>query len=74
MSVALGASASGEKLNPVILVPRKKPMKNYHPPENVVVHYGTAGIFNAEVTVHTFFKQSLVPHMQKKKQTRATLF
>ena len=39
MSCAFTASASGEKLPILILVPRKFPLKNFTPPNNVIVHY-----------------------------------
>ncbi len=45
------AAANGVKLKPLILIPRKTPLKNYVPPRNVSVIYGTKGTFNENVMV-----------------------
>ena len=49
VSVCLTATASGRKLNPLVLIPRKKPLKNFTPPTNLTVVYGTNGTFNESV-------------------------
>ena len=39
ISVYFAASASGYKLKPLIIVPRVNPLKDFEPPNNVVVVY-----------------------------------
>ncbi len=56
VSVAFCASAAGHKLTPIILIPRKKPLKNFVPPNNVRVVYGTSGTFNNLVIDEEFVK------------------
>jgi hypothetical protein len=46
VSVCLTATAGGTKLKPLILIPRKNPIKNWTPPANVEIVYGTNGNFN----------------------------
>ena len=41
--------ASCRKAKALVLVPRKNPLKNWLPPENVQVIYGTNGCFNEAV-------------------------
>jgi hypothetical protein len=39
VSTVFCAAADGTKLRVLILIPRKKPLKNYRPPSNVVIAY-----------------------------------
>ena len=59
VSVAFCASAAGHKLTPIILIPRKKPLKNFMSPNNVRVVYGTSGTFNNLVIDEEFVKRVL---------------
>lgn len=54
VSVAFAASASGQKLPPLILIPRKNPLKDFTPPSNVRVVYGTSGTFNHKIIEEQF--------------------
>jgi hypothetical protein len=54
VSVCFTATASGRKLKPLILIPRKTPLKNWVPPNNVQVAYGTNGCFNESVVCEHF--------------------
>lgn len=62
VSVAFSASASGTKLKPVILIPRKKQLKDFIPPANVVIVYGTSGTFNHKVLRENFLNRVLIPY------------
>jgi len=62
VSVAFAAASSGYKLAPVILIPRKKPLKDFDPPNNVRVVYGTTGNFNFSVINNHFVKRVLNPY------------
>ncbi len=61
VSVAFSASAAGHKLKPIILIPRKKPLKNFVPPKNVRVVYATSGTFNYSV-INEAFIQGVLNH------------
>ena len=43
------------------MIPRKKPLKGFVQPDNVVVVYGTVGNFNESVIVDSLVKRLLVP-------------
>ena len=43
VSMSFTAAAIGKKLPPLILIPRKNPLKHFVPPQNVLVVYGTNG-------------------------------
>ena len=45
VSIAFSATAGDTKLKPLILIPRKRPLKRFTPPTNVKVVYGTKGNF-----------------------------
>ena len=56
ISVAFTATAAGDKFKPIILIPRKRPLKNFIPPRNVEVIYGTSGTFNSMILIEHFVK------------------
>ena len=49
LSAALTARADVKKLPICIVIPRTNALANYTPPENVIVHYRTAGTFNENI-------------------------
>jgi len=62
VSVCFTAAASGKKCKPLILLPRKNPLKNWVPPSTVVIAYGTSGNFNETVISGTYIPQILVAY------------
>ncbi|CAF0916277.1 unnamed protein product [Brachionus calyciflorus] len=48
ISIAIGASATGKKLPIVLIIPRKKELKNFSVPSNVVLVYKPSGTFNSK--------------------------
>ena len=63
VSIAFSATASSKKLKPLILIPRKNPLKNFVPPNNVVIIYGTNGNFNDSIIGNQFVDKVIKPHM-----------
>ena len=55
ISVALTASAAADKAPCLVLIPRKKPLKDFVCPANIVIVYGTKGNFNSQVMVKKQF-------------------
>ena len=66
ISVCFTASASGTKLPALVLIPRKKPLKNFTAPNNLVVVYGTNGTFNESVVCEHFVPNVLVSYKNEK--------
>jgi len=66
VSVCFTATASGAKLKPLILLPRKKPLKNWVPPNNVEIVYGTKGTFNESIISDHFIPKVLVDFKNQK--------
>ena len=64
--VCLTSTAAGTKLKPLILIPRKCPLKNWIPPNNVEILYGTSGNFNESVIVEHFVPKILVSYKNEK--------
>lgn len=62
VSVAFTATASGHKLPAIILIPRKTPLKDFVPPRNVRIVYGTTGTFNSQIVQDEFIKGVLKPY------------
>jgi len=62
VSVCFTAAASGKKCKPLILLPRKHPLKNWVPPNTVELVYGTSGNFNETVISETYIPRILVPY------------
>ena len=67
ISVAFTASASGFKLKPLILIPRKKPLKDFLVQNNVIVVYGTKGTFNENIIAEAYLTRVIEPYMNEKK-------
>ena len=65
ISVALTASAAGDKAPCLVLIPRKKPLKDFICPENIV--YGTKGNFNSQVMVENYMPAILDPYIVSKR-------
>ena len=61
LSLAFGASAKGSKLPLVVLIPRKKPLKDFEPPSNVIVVYKKSASFDATTVKNGFVQRSLLP-------------
>ena len=67
VSVCLTTSADGTILPPFIIIPRKTPLPNYAPPDNVVVHYKNHGkTFDTEIIKEGILKRVLMPHFLQK--------
>ena len=62
ISVCFTASSSGTKLPALVLIPRKKPLKNFTAPNNLVVVNGTNGTFNESVLCEHYFPNVLVSY------------
>jgi hypothetical protein len=62
VSVCLTATAGDTKLKPLILIPRKNPIKNWTPPANVEIVYGTNGNFNESVISEYYVPKILVSY------------
>ena len=59
ISVAFGASATGQKLPIFMILPRSTPLVNedgsvYEPPQNVLIRYKPCGTFNQDVIIDYF--------------------
>jgi len=65
VSVCFTGTAGGTKIKPLILIPRKNPLKNWIPPNNVQVVYGTNGCFN-EIVVSQHYIPLLVEYKNNK--------
>ncbi|CAF0794025.1 unnamed protein product [Brachionus calyciflorus] len=65
VSVAFCASANGEKLPALILVPRITELKDFVPPYNVLVVYNKAANFSSPVIRDQFFRRVYQPHLDR---------
>lgn len=59
--------------SPLILVPRKRPLKDSVSPTNVRVVYGTNGNFSSKVLAKSFMQDIVGPFVVKKQLRHATL-
>lgn len=73
VSILFCANADGRKLKPIILVPRVKPLKDYSPPENVIVCYQKGNTFNENVICDSFIKRCLLPDILARNVKSATV-
>jgi len=73
VSVCFTGTASGTKLKPLILLPRKNPLKNWVPPNNVEIVYGTKGTFNESIISDHFIPKVLVDFKNQKRFQRLNL-
>ncbi|CAF1042361.1 unnamed protein product [Brachionus calyciflorus] len=74
LSLAFGASAKGSKLPLVILIPRKRPLKDFEPPSNVIVVYKKSATFDATTVKNGFVQRSLLPTIMRKGQRKPRLY
>jgi hypothetical protein len=75
ISCAFCASASGKKLPVLILVPRKKPLKNFTPPENVIIVYsGSKKSFNQDTIKDSFIQRILSPEVLRQNHKKSVLY
>lgn len=73
VSVAFASSASGQKLPPIFLIPRKKPLKNFTPPSNVLVVYGTSGTFTQKFIAYHFLSGVVTPFRLQQRLSKVHL-
>lgn len=74
ISILFCCSADGNKLDPMIIVPRKKPLKDYVPPDNVVLYYKqNSKSFDSNVIANGFINRVLLPHKMRIGQTKSVL-
>ena len=50
-----------------LVIPRKHPLKNWVPPDNVIVVYGTNGNFNENVISEHYIPKVLVDYKNEKR-------
>lgn len=64
LPMAFCCAANGDKLPILIVIPRKKPLKDFVPPENVMLVYRGANnnTFNSEYIRDQFIDRILMPH------------
>ena len=67
ISVALTASAAGDKAPCLVLIPRKEPLKDFVCPASIVIIYGTKGNFNSQVMVENNMPAILDPYIISKR-------
>jgi len=63
ISVDFASIAARDKLDPVIHLPHKTPLKDYVPPPNLVITYGTNGNFSAKEILEIFLNQVNLSHL-----------
>lgn len=74
ISLAFTANAHGTKLPILIVLPRKKPLKDFICPENVVIIYKSKSkTFDTQVMKDGFIERILVPHMLSSGKRRLLL-
>ena len=73
LSAAFSAPASGEKLPILILIPRKKDLPNFTPPENVVLIYKSGGTFNDSV-INEYLEKVIKCYKDKNNLASINLF
>ena len=75
ISCAFWASANGEKLPVLVLIPRKAPIKKFTPPDNVLVVYnGCKKTFDSNTINNCFIQRVLGPHVLPQNQLKSLLF
>ncbi len=68
-------SADGSILPPIIIIPRKKPLKDFAPPANVIVYYKNGSkTFDSDVITNGVIRRVLLPHVLRNGQTKPLLF
>lgn len=62
-------------MSPLIIVPRKNPIKEYVPPKNVIVQYKqNSKTFDSNIMVESFVRRVFLPHTMHRGQTRSRLY
>jgi hypothetical protein len=75
ISVCLICSADGTILPPVIIVPRKHPIKNYTPPSNVIVYYKQGSkTFDSAVFTEGVIRRAFYPYILRNNIRNPLLF
>lgn len=74
ISITICASALGTKLPLVVIVPRKRPLKDFNPPQNVVIIYKPNGTFDSETIKTGFLQRVFLPHVMQKAQKNPILY
>ncbi|CAF1007838.1 unnamed protein product [Brachionus calyciflorus] len=62
ISITVCVSTLGTKLPLVVVVPRKRPLKDFNPPQNVVIIYKPNGTFDSETIKTDFLQRVFLPH------------
>ena len=73
MSLALAASADGEKLPITVLIPRKTALPDYEPPANLHVVYGTNDTFKADTVRKEILDNVVLLFTRRKKLPKPLL-
>lgn len=74
LTIGIGGSADGTKLPLVIIVPRKKPLRNFVVPSNIIIVYKTPATFDAETVKTEFIQRVLLAHLIKRSQKNPILY
>jgi len=68
-------SAGGSIFSPIIIIPRKKLLRDFSPPANVIVYYKNGSkTFDSDVITNGVIRRVLLPHVLKNGQTKSLLF
>jgi hypothetical protein len=68
-------SADGSILPPIIIIPRKTPLRDFAPPANVIVYYKNGSkTFDSDVITNGVIRRVLLPHVLRNGQTKPLLF
>ncbi|CAF1117869.1 unnamed protein product [Brachionus calyciflorus] len=73
VSIAFCATANGEKLPALIMVPRQTPLNDFVAPANVIVVYKNSATFDGIAIRDYFLKRVLFPHMDRNGMGEACL-
>ena len=73
ISVCFAGAANGYKFKPLIIVPRVNPLKDYVPPNNVIVLYNKSGTFNETLICDGVLKRCILPKVASKDLKNPTL-
>ncbi|CAF0826559.1 unnamed protein product [Brachionus calyciflorus] len=73
ISVAFSFAADGTKLPPLVLIPRKTPLKDFVPPTNVIVCYKPSGNFDTNAIIDLLIRV-FVPHILRKNLNNPVIF
>ena len=75
VSCAFCASSNGDKLPVLILIPRKRPLKDFAPPDNVLVVYnGNKKTFDSDTINSCFIQRVIGPHVLRHNHEKSLLY